>query len=154
MRGVICHNVHVRQNTFCTLTCSWLTCRSFKSFSRLLLITSSRGLLKTAWKPWRSKLVQQWRRKSMTYEQCKFKRWNPFITCIIKNNAVKGVWSCDHFPGCGSHPHWVKDRKAMSWLGVVPWQSHFTLVTFKHLIFALNCHYWPNFALISLHLHI
>ena len=31
-------------------------------------------------------------------------------------------------------------------MGLLPWQSHFTFVTFKHLIFSLICHYWPNFC--------
>ena len=38
--------------------------------------------------------------------------------------------------------------------GVLPCQSYLAFVTFKHLIFPLNYHYWENFALVSLRLHI
>ena len=44
--------------------------------------------------------------------------------------------------------------KLSSTKGVLPWQSCFTIVTFKHLIFTLNCNYWSKFAPVRLHLHI
>ena len=44
--------------------------------------------------------------------------------------------------------------KQMSNFGVLLWQSDFTFVTVKHVIFPLDCHSWHIFALVSLHLHI
>ena len=43
-------------------------------------------------------------------------------------------------------------KKTSATKGVLPWQSRFTFVTFKQLTFPLNCHYWSNFALVSLHI--
>ena len=87
------------------------------------------------------------------------------------NESNSKLVLCRHYDGSGTHT-WAKtftikwlfmfflshhktrliDPK-MWYLGDPRWRLYFTFVTFKHLFFPLNWHYWWKLALVTLQLH-